>query len=84
MDYKNSFSVSYATAGVDITAGYKAVELMKKHVAKRLECSAVVAAAPAYNVAPLPVMWLSCRVAVPAVTASAVPPAPARATMPSP
>ena len=31
---KNSMSESYAKAGVDITAGYKAVELMKKHVAR--------------------------------------------------
>ena len=31
---KNSRSESYAKAGVDITAGYKAVELMKKHVAR--------------------------------------------------
>ena len=31
---KNSFSESYAKAGVDVTAGYKAVELMKKHVAR--------------------------------------------------
>ena len=31
---KNSKSESYAAAGVDITAGYKAVELMKKHVAR--------------------------------------------------
>lgn len=30
----NSFSKSYADAGVDITAGYRAVELMKKHIAK--------------------------------------------------
>ena len=30
----NSKSESYAAAGVDITAGYKAVELMKKYVAK--------------------------------------------------
>ena len=30
----NSRSDSYAAAGVDITAGYKAVELMKKHVAR--------------------------------------------------
>ncbi len=29
---KNSKSESYAAAGVDITAGYKAVELMKKHI----------------------------------------------------
>ena len=31
---KNSRSESYAAAGVDITAGYKAVELMKKHIAR--------------------------------------------------
>ena len=30
----NSKSESYAAAGVDITAGYKAVELMKSHVAR--------------------------------------------------
>ncbi len=30
----NSESKSYAAAGVDITAGYKAVELMKKHIGK--------------------------------------------------
>lgn len=29
-----SFSESYAAAGVDITAGYKAVELMKQHIAR--------------------------------------------------
>ena len=29
-----SFSESYKEAGVDITAGYKAVELMKKHIAR--------------------------------------------------
>ena len=33
---KNSKSESYAKAGVDITAGYKAVELMKTHIAKTL------------------------------------------------
>ncbi len=32
--HSNSYSESYAKAGVDITAGYKAVELMKKHVAR--------------------------------------------------
>ena len=32
----NSRSESYAKAGVDITAGYKAVELMKKHIAKTI------------------------------------------------
>ena len=32
--HNNSKSESYAKAGVDITAGYKAVELMKKHVAR--------------------------------------------------
>ena len=31
---KNSFSDSYKAAGVDVTAGYRAVELMKKHVAR--------------------------------------------------
>ncbi|MBO4594739.1 MAG: phosphoribosylformylglycinamidine cyclo-ligase [Clostridia bacterium] len=31
-----SFSQSYKDAGVDITAGYKAVELMKKHVARTM------------------------------------------------
>ena len=34
MDHKNSQSASYAAAGVDITAGYRAVELMKKHIAR--------------------------------------------------
>ena len=29
-----SFSESYKAAGVDITAGYKAVDLMKEHIAK--------------------------------------------------
>lgn len=32
----NSESSSYAAAGVDITAGYRAVELMKAHIAKTL------------------------------------------------
>ncbi len=31
---EKSYSASYAAAGVDITAGYKAVELMKKHIAR--------------------------------------------------
>ena len=31
-----SYSASYAAAGVDITAGYKAVELMKAHVARTM------------------------------------------------
>ena len=30
----NSHSEAYAAAGVDITAGYKSVELMKKHIRK--------------------------------------------------
>jgi len=29
---QNSYSESYKTSGVDVTAGYRAVELMKKHV----------------------------------------------------
>ena len=32
--HNNSRSESYAAAGVDITAGYKAVELMKSHIAR--------------------------------------------------
>ena len=32
--HTNSKSEAYAAAGVDITAGYKAVELMKKHIAR--------------------------------------------------
>ena len=31
-----SFSESYKEAGVDITAGYKAVELMKQHIARTM------------------------------------------------
>ena len=31
---EKSFSESYKQAGVDITAGYRAVELMKKHIAR--------------------------------------------------
>ncbi|MGN1003140.1 MAG: AIR synthase related protein, partial [Oscillospiraceae bacterium] len=38
---EKSFSESYAAAGVDITAGYKAVELMKKHVARTKTSGAV-------------------------------------------
>ncbi len=34
MEKKNSASASYAAAGVDVTAGYQAVELMKAHVAR--------------------------------------------------
>jgi len=33
---EKSYSESYKKAGVDITAGYKAVELMKKHVARTI------------------------------------------------
>ncbi len=33
---KDSYSKSYADAGVDITAGYRAVELMKAHVARTM------------------------------------------------
>lgn len=33
---EKSYSESYKQAGVDITAGYKAVELMKKHVARTM------------------------------------------------
>ena len=34
MSHEQSRSESYAAAGVDITAGYRAVELMKKHIAR--------------------------------------------------
>ena len=33
---ENSYSNSYKAAGVDVTAGYKAVELMKSHVARTM------------------------------------------------
>ncbi|MBR7184797.1 MAG: phosphoribosylformylglycinamidine cyclo-ligase [Clostridia bacterium] len=36
-----SFSESYKAAGVDITAGYRAVELMKKHVAATMTAGCV-------------------------------------------
>ena len=32
--HESSFSESYKAAGVDITAGYRAVELMKQHIAR--------------------------------------------------
>lgn len=38
---QNSKSESYAAAGVDITAGYHAVELMKKHIAKTMTSGVV-------------------------------------------
>ena len=31
---EKSFSASYAASGVDITAGYRSVELMKSHIAR--------------------------------------------------
>ncbi len=33
---ENSYSESYKAAGVDVTAGYRAVELMKQHVARTM------------------------------------------------
>ena len=36
-----SRSDSYAAAGVDITAGYRAVELMKTHIAKTMTAGAL-------------------------------------------
>ena len=36
MENKTSHSASYAAAGVDITAGYKSVELMKSHIARTM------------------------------------------------
>ena len=37
---EKSFSESYKAAGVDVTAGYRAVELMKKHVGERVKVKA--------------------------------------------
>ncbi|MDE5620412.1 MAG: phosphoribosylformylglycinamidine cyclo-ligase [Ruminococcus sp.] len=37
----NSFSKSYEKAGVDVTAGYKAVELMKTHIARTMTSGAI-------------------------------------------
>ena len=37
----SSYSASYAAAGVDITAGYQAVELMKKHIARTKTSGAI-------------------------------------------
>ncbi|MBR5279911.1 MAG: phosphoribosylformylglycinamidine cyclo-ligase, partial [Clostridia bacterium] len=34
--HSQSKSESYAAAGVDITAGYRAVELMKQHIARTM------------------------------------------------
>ena len=42
-----SFSESYKAAGVDITAGYAAVELMKQHVARTMTPGAIGWAASA-------------------------------------
>ena len=33
---EKSYSESYAAAGVDITAGYRSVELMKQYVARTM------------------------------------------------
>ena len=38
---EKSFSDSYKAAGVDVTAGYRAVELMKAHVARTMNSSVV-------------------------------------------
>lgn len=38
---EKSFSESYKNAGVDITAGYKAVELMKSHIARTMTSGAL-------------------------------------------
>lgn len=38
---EKSFSESYKNAGVDITAGYKAVELMKSHIARTMTAGAL-------------------------------------------
>lgn len=41
MKVMKSFSESYKKAGVDVTAGYKAVELMKSHIAKTMTSGAL-------------------------------------------
>ena len=41
-----SFSESYKAAGVDITAGYKAVELMKSHIARTMTKNVVSVIVP--------------------------------------
>jgi phosphoribosylformylglycinamidine cyclo-ligase len=41
MTMEKSYSESYAAAGVDITAGYKAVELMRRHVERTMTAGAV-------------------------------------------
>lgn len=38
---EKSFSESYKAAGVDITAGYQAVELMKQYVARTMTAGAL-------------------------------------------
>ena len=38
---EKSFSEIYKAAGVDVTAGYRAVELMKKHVARTMTSGVV-------------------------------------------
>ena len=38
---QNSFSSSYKAAGVDVTAGYRAVELMRSHVARTMTAGAL-------------------------------------------
>ena len=38
---EKSYSESYKEAGVDVTAGYAAVELMKKHVARTMTPGAI-------------------------------------------
>ena len=40
---KNSYSESYKKAGVDITAGYRSVELMKSHIARTVTKDALAA-----------------------------------------
>jgi len=41
INMKNSRSESYAAAGVDITAGYRAVELMKSHIGRTMTSGVV-------------------------------------------
>ncbi len=58
---EKSFSESYKAAGVDITAGYKAVELMKEHVAKTMMFGNVPAAISAALVACSNWIWKNIK-----------------------
>mgnify|MGYP001053138343 CR=1 FL=1 len=41
----NSYSDTYKAAGVDITAGYKAVDLMKQHIDRTMNSNGTISLA---------------------------------------